>query len=96
MEKEKNETMLAHVEKWRRSGLSIRKYSESIGVSKGKFEYWTKKVRTTTNDKNKHPKFIEISTPEKRLNCTQAQAPPSPHPQIVLTFPDGLCLKIYG
>jgi len=96
MENEKNDKMLAHVEQWRSSGMTIRAYSESIGVTKGAFEYWVKKARTTNHVKNKYPGFIEISRSDKNLNIGQAQIPPSPSPQIVLTFPSGLCLKIYG
>jgi len=61
MENEKNDKMLAQVEEWRHSGMSIREYSESIGVSKGKFEYWVKKARVANNVKNKYPGFIELS-----------------------------------
>ena len=95
MDKELNATMSAHVEKWRGSGKSIREYSGSIGVSKGKFEYWVKKLRATNTAKNKHPKFIEIRASEKGLNYGQTQMPPSPNPQIELTLPGGLCIKIY-
>ncbi len=95
MDTEKNEAMLAHVEEWRRSGMSIRAYSESIGVSKGKFEYWAKKANPV-HPKNKSPEFIEISPLKKSLNYEQPQMPLSPNPQIVLTFASGLCLKIYG
>jgi hypothetical protein len=95
MDNEKNELMLAHVEKWRHCGKTIREYSESIGVSKGKFEYWVKKVRVANSAKNKFPGFIEISRSDKNLNCGQAQIPPLPDPQILLTFPSGLILKIY-
>ena len=96
MENEKKEKMLSQVEEWRKSGLTIREYSESIGVSKGKFEYWVKKTRTTNHVKNRYPGFIELSRSDKSLNCGQAPMPASPSPQIVLTFPSGLCLKIYG
>ena len=96
MEGEKNELMIAHVEKWRHSGLTIREYSDSIGVSKGKFEYWTKKARSTNKAKNEYPEFVEIRSLEKSLNYEQPQMPSSPNPQIVLTFPGGLCLKIYS
>jgi len=95
MDNEKNELMLDHVEKWRCSGLSIREYSESIGVSKGKFEYWTKKSRTV-NTKIKYPEFVEIGSLKKGINYEQPQISSTPHPQIVLNFPSGLCLKIYG
>ena len=94
MDNEKNKIMLAHVEEWQRSGMSVREYSESIGVPKGRFEYWTKKARATNNVENKYPGFIQISRSDKSLNC--GQAPSSPNPQIVLTFPGGLCLKIYA
>lgn len=96
MENEKYEKMLAQVQEWRLSGKSIREYSEFIGVSKGKFEYWVKKARSTNNVKNKFPGFIEISKSEKNVNCGQTQLSPLAHPQIELTFPSGLCLKIYG
>lgn len=96
MENKKNENMLAHVEQWRSSGMSIRAYSESIGVTKGAFEYWVKKARVTNQAKNNYPGFIEISRPDKNLNCGQAPMPSSASPKIELSFPSGLCLKIYG
>lgn len=95
MEIEKNKTMFAHVEEWRRSGKSIRDYSDSIGVSTGKFEYWVKKVRNTTNAKMRQPEFVEIGTSGKGLNCGQTQWPSPANPQIELTLPGGLCIKIY-
>jgi hypothetical protein len=96
MENKKNESMLAHVEQWRVSGMTIRAYSESIGVTKGAFEYWVKKARVTNRVKNKYPGFIEISRSDKNINCVQSQIPPKASPQIELAFPSGLCLKIYG
>lgn len=93
MDTEKKALMFAQVEKWRESGKTIREYSESIGVSKGKFEYWVKKVRTTNKCKTAPVNFVELMTPVKDENC---EAPSSPKAQIELIFPGGLCLKIYA
>lgn len=95
MDNEKNKIMLAHVEKWQGSGMSIREYSQSIGVPKGRFEYWTKKARATNNTQNKNPEFIEVSPLLKSISHEQPKMPSTVGPQIVLTFPGGLCLKIY-
>jgi hypothetical protein len=96
MEKEKNATMLVHVEDWKHSGMTIREYSQSIGISKGMFEYWVKKAKAINNAKDKYPGFIEVSPLVKSQNYVQPQMPSPPNPQIILNFPSGLCLKIYG
>lgn len=95
------EEMIGKVDEWSRSSMSIRAFAQTLGISKSSFEYWVRKVRGTTKPLDDSPEFIEMlqSTPIK-VPSPEAKAKPQPdhltNPQIVLTFPNGLCLKIYG
>ena len=91
--------MLRRVDEWSRSSMSIGAFAQTLGISKSSFEYWVRKVKETTRLPNNSPAFIEM------LQSTPIKVPPpeaksqSGHlanHQIVLTFPSGLCLKIYG
>ena len=93
------EAMIGKVDEWSRSSMSIRAFAQTLGISKSSFEYWVRKVRGTTRLLDDSPSFIEM------LQSTPIKVPPpeansqSGHlanHQIVLTFPSGLCLKIYG
>jgi transposase-like protein len=93
------EEMIGKVDEWSRSSMSIRAFAQTLGISKSSFEYWVRKVRETTRPLDDSPAFIEMlqSTP---IKVPPPEAKPQPghlsNPQIVLTFPNGLCLKIYG
>ena len=97
MAKNNREIMVAHVNDWMDSGVSIRDFAHRIGVTKGKFGYWVSKVKAS-NDIPKHPQFIDlvsVTDSMKSEDDTPQQASPS-NPQMTLTFPSGLVLKIYG
>jgi hypothetical protein len=98
MNNEKYETMIAQVNKWKGSGISIKIYAQQIGVSKSKFEYWVRKQKADAATKVPFAEFIEVGTlTENREPVNVTSQPPSDRPaQIVLTFPSGLCVKIYG
>jgi hypothetical protein len=93
------EEMIGKVEEWSRSSMSIRAFSQTLGISKSSFEYWVRKVRGTTRPLDDSPAFIEM-LPSTPIKVPPPGAKPQPghlaNPQIVLTFPSGLCLKIYG
>lgn len=92
-----NEEMPAHVKNWMQSGMSIKAYAETIGISNGKLAYWARKLKNVKGTQGDPPGFIELCTSGYAPEVSQpAQTGNSPTPQIVLTFPNGMCLKIYG
>lgn len=97
MDKNNSEIMVAHVKDWMDSGMSIRDFAQKIGVTKGKFSYWISKVRASSNIPD-HPEFMDLDSVTDSMdpvNDSVQKAQPS-NPQMVLTFPSGLVLKIYG
>jgi len=93
------EAMIGKVDEWSRSSMSIRAFAQTLGISKSSFEYWVRKVRGTTRQLDVSPTFIEMLQPTPiKVPPPEAkpQSGPLANPQIVLTFPSGLCLKIYG
>ena len=90
------EEMKSYVSGWRSSGVSIREYSGLVGIPKGRLEYWARKLRTTDTTSDKQPEFIEISSSGEILKSNEPRKVTSRIPQVELTFPSGLCLKIYG
>jgi hypothetical protein len=98
MYNEKHQTMISLVNKWKRSGIPIRSYAQQNGVSKSKFEYWVRKQKADAATRVPFAEFIEVGPlTENRESTNDSSQPPSEAPpQIVLTFPSGLCLKIYG
>ena len=99
MKKEKHELMISLVNKWRGSGIPVRTYAQQIGVSKSKFEYWARKQKKANTEGNvPFTEFIEVGPlAENRESANDASpAQAKRPPQIELTFPSGLCVKIYG
>lgn len=90
--------MEAHVKCWMDSGMSIRDYARKIGVTKGKFGYWVSKVKSSDAIPS-HPQFIDLLSVKdsiKSLDNSPGNSTSAPHPQMTLTFPSGLVLKIYS
>ena len=99
MNSEKHETMIDQVNKWKESGIPIRTYAQKIGVSKSKFEYLVRKHKACIDVKRPFTEFIELGslTVDGALRGDDtSQQPNERTPQIVLAFPSGLSLKIYG
>lgn len=99
MDNRKQDTMIGLVNDWKQSGMSIRVFAQKIGVSKSKFEYWVRKDKAENAVQSQYPRFIEVAPMAENLMLSKVdgiQMPTPPNPQIVLTFPSGLCLKIYG
>lgn len=97
--REKKAEMYASVAGWKMSSLTKSAYAQSVGISTSKFEYWVRKVRETNMSAEDYPGFVEVlPAPETILLPKVAKLPvvvPTPEPKAVLTFPSGLCLKIY-
>jgi hypothetical protein len=103
MEREKSKKMLAHVEGWQQSGMSLNAYSRSIGIPQHTLRYWSGKLKSPAEAKEGYnkvtypsPGFVEINAPVNNKGMVQGQLPLLPKLQIELNFPNGLCLKIYG
>lgn len=98
MRKDKDKIMFAHVEKWLTSGMSAAAFAKTIGFTKSKFDYWVRKFKVVDAVDNQNIKFIEMP----KLMGEQNSSKDIPKeqtilsPQIVLTFPSGMCVKIYG
>ena len=90
--------MIARVGEWQRGSMSASSFAQSLGISKTTFDYWVRKVRETARTADNTPAFIEIqpsALPNPMVEA-KAQREISASPQIVLTFPSGLCVKIFG
>ena len=88
--------MFAKVEEWKRSGLSLREFSLTIGISKSAFDYWVRKERRFSNNS---PSFVELSPlvrPTVSNNTIIKHPETDTQAQLVITFPSGMCIKVYG
>lgn|GEM_PF-805228 len=97
---QKKEEMFASVAEWKRSSMTKGAYAQLMGISKSKFEYWVRKVRETAISSGDFPGFVEMRHLAKPIPLPEVETAsgelPTPGAQVVLTFPGGLCLKIYG
>ena len=98
MIRQKRSEMIARVDEWRQSSMSVETFAQVMGISKSTFKYWVRKVRNKAKPADAFPEFIEMrqSVPTKPIPEAKAKTDILAKPQIVLTFPSGLCLKIYG
>ena len=95
---EKRAEMFTSVSRWKQSSMTKGAYAQSVGISKSKFEYWVRKVRETGLSADDFPGFVEIGRQSKAkpLPEVEPRSEKMPPPKMVLSFPGGLCLKIYG
>lgn len=100
MLQQKKAKMFASVAGWKLSSMTKGAYAQSMGISKSKFEYWVRKVHETAISSDDYPEFVEICQKKKPTPLPEVETSPGelpmPGAQVVLTFPSGLCLKIYG
>jgi hypothetical protein len=87
---DKKSKMFALVAQWRESGLTRTVFAQQCGIQVASFDYWCKKQynEVVKFSDRPTPKFIELKSsivaPDKNLS-----------PQIELTLPSGLLIKIY-
>ena len=95
---EKKAEMFASVAQWKLGSMTKGAYAQSVGISKSKFEYWVRKVRETGLSSDDFPGFVEIGRQSKAKPLPEVEpgSENTPPPKMVLSFPGGLCLKIYG
>jgi hypothetical protein len=97
MKRDSETTMICVINEWKESGMPISKFAQKKGFTKSKLEYWIRKLETPQSTSFPNPAFIEVgsvSTHTYSLDSKTMQTPGKL--QIELTFPSGLCLKIFG
>ena len=90
--------MFAKVEEWKQSGISLREFASSIGLSTSAFEYWVRKKRASSI---KGASFVELTHQIKPMEIINvpSSSPKQPAPRqasIVITFAGGMRVNIYG
>ena len=103
--------MLEHVAIQQSSGKTIASYANQIGVTRHKMQYWVNKYKASHKTKKVESdsslKFIDLGSfslhdqpvdeSSQESLATTAVSPEQDErlPQMTLTFPNGMCLKIY-
>ena len=91
-------------DQWRKSGKSLTEFCQLMGISKNKLKYWVyaksknleKPSRSATVDEKC---FVEIFSKAKPITkygnlCEVAKS--GSQPSLEITFPSGMCVKIFG
>lgn len=89
--------MLEHVARQQASGMTIENYAKQVGVTRTKLNYWIHKIKNQEAENNSNLKFIDLGTFGQASDIIADKEVPEQTrcPQITLTFPNGICLKIY-
>ncbi|HYX05390.1 MAG TPA: hypothetical protein VE912_01530 [Bacteroidales bacterium] len=87
-----SQEMFEHVARQRESGMTVVNYAKHTGITTSKLQYWIRKLNAKEAGKNSL-KFIDLSSFDTADHHSRAPEPQS-NPQITLTFPNGMCLKI--
>lgn len=88
--------MLEHVARQRESGIAVAKYAKQFGISRPKLHYWIQKFNAPQARKDTSLKFIDLNSFGLQNSSESIGASePVRTPQITLTLPNGICLKIY-
>ena len=98
MKRDSQVTMYGIVREWQDSGIAVKHFAQGKGITKTKLEYWIRKFNSELNQALPLPAFVEIGP---GVSAIKIPTPKPPHQateklQIELTFPSGLCLKIFG
>lgn len=97
MKRDRQATIVEMVNQWRESGLPIRVFAQNAGISKSKLDYWIRKQKYSQGHRLQNPAFIEVGTISDSVEQPITEKSIIRKvPQIELTLPNGLCLKIYG
>ena len=98
MANSKSGYILDKVEEWKGSGLTIKEFANRNSISKSTFGYWVRKNRQSSGPQT--VSFIELApavNPKEIIeDASKLSGPATPHGSIVITFPSGLTVKIYG
>lgn len=96
MKRDSQVTMSSIINEWQESGLSIEAFAQNKKITKTKLQYWERKLHKEKCQNEASPAFFEIGPGLSHVQITKESSPAAGKLQIELTFPSGLCLKIYG
>ncbi len=99
----KQQSMYLHVDRWSKSGLSVRGYSKKHNISHHSLRYWIDKKtgrtkKTDIYESCEPVSFVELSSFKDKpveISSASAQKSINSNPMVELSFPGGICLKIY-
>jgi len=98
---DKQSKMFLLAKQWEESGLTRKVFAKKHGITFRSLEYWYRKQKkqqaSESNHKTNELNFFEVGLLAHPVTANKQENLPSgnPSPQIVLTFPSGLTLKIY-
>jgi transposase-like protein len=89
--------MIKIIKEWQESGITLSDFAKKKGITRSKLHYWLKTLFAENYQVSKPPVFFELGskTPEIITPAENTSQVPGKL-QIELTFPSGLCLKIFG
>ena len=90
-----SQEMFEHVARQRESGITVENYAKQAGITTSKLQYWIRKFNAQAAGENTNLKFIDLSSFDTADHHSKASELQTGNPQITLTFPNGMCLKIY-
>ena len=97
MKRDSQATMIGIINEWKESGLAINDFAQKKRLTKTKLQYWIRKLHPEKDQEPSLPAFLEISSGPSHIEAsTKEDSQKKGKLQIELTFPSGLCLKIYG
>jgi hypothetical protein len=85
---DKKNKMFSLVEKWRESDLTRKVFAEQNGISPTSFDYCCKKQSNEVVKSGEQPTFTELTSNAGARELIN-------RPQIELSLPSGLVIKIY-
>lgn len=95
MKRDSQATMLGIIKEWKESGLVIKDFAQKKRMTKTKLQYWIRKLHQEKDQEPPHPAFIELRG-SSHMGASKEDFQEKGKLQIELTFPSGLCLKIFG
>jgi hypothetical protein len=89
--------MFEHAARQQESGITVANYSKQFGIPRTKLQYWIRKFNAQEAEKDTSLRFIDLRSFGSSTLPAEGKdkAEPIRAPQITLTFPNGMCLKIY-
>lgn len=98
MKRDSESTMLKVLKEWKESGITLSDFAKDKGITRTKLQYWQKRIYVDKYQNASLPAFFEIGTKTSQIKTRAEQDTTQVRGklQIELTFPSGLCLKIFG
>jgi uncharacterized protein YjcR len=88
--------MYTQVELWKQSGMKMVDYARKLGVHKDNFRYWVNKKKYADME-NQEYSFVKLEkSAQPAASFEFAENPALTRSHVVLSFPSGLRLEIFG